>query len=194
LATGLLLLVLGEALPHQNRFTAEKKTYSGVIRLGFSTDTDDLQGKPLDSPRPRRPEDIAEKIVREALAAFSGPQDQEVPLFSAAKVKGKPLYHWARRGIPVDRPKKPVEVHWLEFLGYAPPDLRFRLTCSKGFYVRALARDLGEKLGTGGTLASLCRESIGEYTRANAYPWVDRSELNPALFEKAFVPIEKCDP
>jgi tRNA pseudouridine55 synthase len=115
-----------------------------------------------------------------------------VPTYSAVKWKGKPLYHWARKGVPVERPTKDVIrcTDWT-LVNYAPPDFTFHVDCSKGFYVRSLARDLGEKLGVGGTLAALTRETIGTFKRTDAYPWVDRSELNKELFERSFIPIEK---
>ncbi len=191
LATGLLLLVVGEARTQQNRFMAERKVYEGVLRLGLATETDDIDGKTLPTKFPRRPEEVSEAEVRDALRAFTGRIDQVVPTYSAVKVRGKPLYHWARKGIPVDRPVKSVEVHALELFAFSPPDVRFRVDCSKGFYVRALARDMGERLATGGALAGLSRESIGSHRRADSYPWQDRSELNPSLFERSFIPIEQ---
>lgn len=191
MATGLILLVVGEARAKQNMFMAERKTYEGVIRFGMATTTDDLDGAPIDKVYPRKPEEITREDLEQALTAFRGPIKQEVPTFSAVKWKGKPLYHWARKGVPVERPIKEVQVHALDIVGYTPPDFTFRVDCSKGFYVRSLARDLGEKLGVGGTLAALMRDTIGTFKRSDAYPWVDRSELNKEQFERSFIPIEK---
>lgn len=191
LATGLLLLVVGEALSQQNRFMGERKVYEGLIRLGAATETDDLDGKPLSKTFSRRPADVNQAEVEAGLAGFVGAFEQTVPLFSAVKVKGKPLYHWARKGVPVEPPIKTVQVNSLRLLDFTPPDVRFRVDCAKGFYVRSLARDLGEKLGTGGTLAGLAREAIGNFQRADAYPWQDRAALDPGAFERCFIPIEK---
>lgn len=191
MATGLLLLVVGEARSRQNEFMAERKTYNGVIRFGTGTTTDDLDGAPLPKIYARKPADVSRAELEGALGAFRGPIRQEVPTYSAVKWKGKPLYHWARKGVPVERPTKEVVVHGLELLDYTPPDFRFHVDCSKGFYVRSLARDLGETLGVGGTLAALSRESIGTYKRSDAYPWQDRAEIDPELFERSFIPIEK---
>lgn len=191
MATGLLLLVVGEARTQQNRFMAERKVYEGTVRLGFATDTDDTDGRPLPGTFARSAANVSETEAREELERFKGVFDQEVPTFSAVKVNGKPLYHWARKGVPVEKPTKSVEVHAINFLSYAPPDIDFRVDCAKGFYVRALARDLGKRLGTGGVLSRLCRESIGTYERRNAYPWVDRAALDPAVFERSFIPIER---
>lgn len=191
LATGLLLLVVGEARSLQNRFMSERKVYEGVVRLGLSTETDDTDGRPLEKAYPRKPEEVTETELRNALNQFTGKFEQEVPTYSAVKIKGKPLYHWARKGVPVERPKKEVQVHAMDLLSFQPPDARFRVECSKGFYVRSLARDLGALLQVGGTLAALRRDAIGTYQRANAYPWQDRSELDPALLERSFIPIEQ---
>jgi len=191
MATGLLLLVVGEARSRQNIFMAERKSYDGVIRLGLATTTDDLDGAPLTRANARSPEAVSSEQIEGALGAFRGRIRQEVPAFSAVKVKGKPLYDWSRRGVTMERPIKEVDVHALDLINYAPPDLAFHVECSKGFYVRSLARDLGEKLGVGGTLAALSRETIGSWRRADAYPWKDRSELDPEAFERSFVPIER---
>lgn len=191
LATGLLLLVVGEARTQQNRFMSERKVYEGTVRLGGATDTDDTDGRPLSETFARSAADISEIEARTALAGFKGVFDQTVPTFSAVKVNGKPLYHWARKGVPVEKPTKSVEVFAIDFLSYRPPEIDFRVDCAKGFYVRALARDVGIKLGTGGVLSRLCRESIGSYERRNAYPWADRAPLDPAVFERSFIPIER---
>lgn len=191
LATGLLLLVVGEARAQQNRFMAERKVYEGTLRLGLSTDTDDSDGKTLERADARPPSEVTAEEVRAALAKYTGAIEQEVPAFSAVKVNGKPLYHWARAGVPVERPRKTVEVHAMDFLSFNPPDVDFRVECSKGFYVRALARDVGRDLGTGGALTRLRRDAIGRFERRNAYPWVDRAPLDAAAFERSFIPIER---
>jgi tRNA pseudouridine55 synthase len=191
MATGLLLLVVGEARAQQNRFMSERKVYEGTVRLGTATDTDDTDGRPLPGPFSRAVADVSESEIRAALARFTGVFDQTVPTYSAVKVDGKPLYHWARKGVPVEKPVKSVEVHAMDFISYTPPNFDFRVDCAKGFYVRALARDLGNALGTGGVLSRLCRESIGNFQRRRAYPWVDRSALDPAVFEQSFIPIER---
>lgn len=94
MATGLILLVVGEARAKQNMFMAERKTYEGVIRFGMATTTDDLDKVPIDKAYPRKPEEITREELEQALSAFRGPIKQEVPTFSAVKWKGKPLYHW----------------------------------------------------------------------------------------------------
>lgn len=191
MATGLILLVVGEARSRQNEFMAERKTYRGVIRLGLSTTTDDLDGAPLPGSLSRTPAEISAEEIERALASFRGTVSQAVPTYSAVKWKGKPLYHWARKGVPVERPVKEVVVHSLEMKEYVVPDVSFFVDCSKGFYVRSLARDLGEALKVGGTLAALTRESVGRFRRVDAYPWQDRAPLQKDLFEKSFIPIEK---
>lgn len=192
LATGLLLLVSGDSLKLQNRFTAEKKVYKGKFRFGLRTDTDDLAGKPIGAAAGDLSA-VTEARLKEAFARFTGPLEQKVPLYSAVKVKGRKLYEWARKGIPVDLPVKTVTVHRFDLLGYAPPDAEFLVECSKGTYVRSLARDVGDLLGVGGILSFLCREAIGSFHREKAYAWGGEREHRGEDVLKAFIPHHKLE-
>ncbi len=195
MATGLLLLGVGEALSWQDRLMAERKIYQGRLRLGLCTDTDDVTGRavPLPEDRRRPPERgaVSEAELREAFRRFLGPQEQRVPLYSAVKVKGRRLYEMARQGERVDLPRKAVEIYSFDLLAYEPPEAAFRVECSKGTYVRALARDVGEMLGTGATLAALSREGIGPFRRADAYVWKGERDADRDRLVKAFVSLEE---
>ena len=190
LATGLLLVVIEDAVKWQDRFMTERKAYSGRIRLGVVTDTDDLAGKPLNY-QPRRPvSDVSEEELRRTFREFLGPQEQKVPLYSAVKVNGRRLYEMARAGEKVELPSKSIQIYRFDMLSYAPPEAEFFMECSKGTYVRSAARDLGEKLGVGATLAALCRESIGPFNRAKAYAWGGGRDVDMDKLMNSFVPFE----
>jgi tRNA pseudouridine55 synthase len=188
-ATGLLLLLFGEALSWQNLAMGERKVYSGVFRFGVATDTDDLAGKPIPTDFRRPPEELTEAEVRDVFARFQGPQEQEVPRYAAVKVRGRPLYVWARKGISVPLPKKSIDVYRLDLLSYTTPDAAFRVDCSKGTYVRSLARDIGAQLGVGGTLAALRRESIGDLTVDRALAWDGGRDAPIAGWERGFLSL-----
>jgi tRNA pseudouridine55 synthase len=190
MATGLLLMVMGDSLKLQDRFTGERKVYKGAFRLGLRTDTDDLAGKPLGAPAGDLSA-VTESRLREAFGRFTGSFDQKVPRYSAVKVKGRKMYEWARKGIDVELPVRNVTVYRFDLESFLPPDAAFLVECSKGTYVRSLARDVGELLGTGGALASLCRESIGSFHRRSAYVWKGERESRRDDVLAAFLPHDR---
>lgn len=197
-ATGLLLLVAGETLKFQNRFTVESKVYRGTFRFGVKTDTDDLLGKPIGEPVSDL-SSVTEKRLREIFSGFTGTFEQKVPLYSAVKIRGRKLYEWARKGIPVELPSKTVTVNRFDFLGFTDSgDVEFLVDCSKGTYVRSLARDAGDLLGVGGALASLRRESIGSFHVNGAYVWKGERDFRKDDVLKAFLPhhqlLDRLDP
>lgn len=160
LATGVLVLVAGRARRLQEMLSRSRKIYEATIRLGATSQTDDAEGPvtPVESAGPPP----AEEVVRTELAKFVGDIEQRPPRYSAVKIDGERLYDLARRGAEIDAPPRKVRVHSIELLAFAWPDLRIRVTCAGGTYVRSIARDLGAALRTGGYLAALSRvESSG---------------------------------
>ncbi|MCB0714288.1 MAG: tRNA pseudouridine(55) synthase TruB [Ignavibacteriae bacterium] len=164
LATGLLILCLGKATKLADQVQAEEKEYTGTMRLGATTETEDAEGeeREIHSVEHLTPENIVT-----AAQTFVGESLQTPPMFSARKVQGKRLYKLARKGIEVERPSKPITIYEFEIsridLSTNPPQADFRVVCSKGTYIRSLARDLGEKLGVGGYLLGLRRTRSGEF-------------------------------
>lgn len=165
LATGVLVVAVGSATKHINLFMATDKRYEAVIDLSAFTTTDDVQGERTEVTINVPPD---EKRVRDAVGRFAGSIMQRPPAFSAVKVGGKRAYKLARKGSPVTIVARPVMVNSIEVTRYAWPEAALRIHCAKGFYVRSLARDLGEALGTGGHCASIRRTAVGPFTLALA--------------------------
>ncbi len=167
-ASGLLLLCLGRATRVAEYLTGLDKTYRAIARLGATTDTDDHTGAVLASSEDWRTLDAAR--IEEALHALTGDQLQVPPAYSAKKVEGERMYRRARRGEDVELPPVPVRIRRIDVLRLDLPDVAFEVECSSGTYIRALARDLGERLGTGAHLAALRRTGIGMLDVADALP------------------------
>jgi len=174
-ATGLLVLLLGKGTRVARFLDGLAKTYLATARLGLRTTTDDLTGEPVGDAHGGPLPD--EGTVRAALAGFVGRQAQVPPAYSAKKLDGERAYALARRGEQAALPAAEVTVHAADLLSVEGDAVTFRVTASTGTYVRALARDLGERLGTGAHLTALRRESIGPLRVEDAVPL---EELSPA--------------
>lgn len=175
-ATGVLVLCVGRATRLARFLAAGEKAYRARVRLGFATSTDDSTGEPLAAAR--NVEVSAAELDR-ALAGLVGTFDQVPPAFSARQVAGRRLYELARRGEAVARAATPVTVHALELVSREGDTLELDVRCSAGTYVRALARDLGERLGTGAHLSALRRTRSGGFELTQALS-CDRLEDAPA--------------
>lgn len=161
MATGVLVLCLGKATTLAQQMIGLEKEYVAQITLGGSSDTDDAEGKLTENKEAGQK---SQKEVERVLKGFEGVIQQVPPQFSAKKVGGKRAYKLAREGKAVELKPVEVTIHELELLKYQWPHLELRVKSSKGFYVRALARDVGEKLGVGGYLSALQRTQVGPYT------------------------------
>ena len=165
-ATGALPILIGKATKLQDRLMKMQKSYEGIILLGLSTDTDDVCGKTLQSDENFSTASIPdfENRLNTLREEFSGEYDQLPPQFSALKVEGKRAYDLAREGKQFELKPRKVRVFALELTPVGDRELKFAVSCGSGFYVRSLARDLGVKLGTFGTLKSLRRTSCGGFS------------------------------
>jgi tRNA pseudouridine55 synthase len=161
-ASGLLLLCVGRATRLSQFLTGLDKSYEAVARLGIATDSEDRDGDVIRESDDWR--ELDEAAVASALAGFSGIIDQVPPQFSAKKVGGEAMHRKARRGERVELEARQVNIHEIALLEMDPPDVRFRVRCSSGTYVRSLARDLGEALGVGAHLIGLRRTAVGAFT------------------------------
>ena len=160
MATGMLILVLGNGTRLSDLLMSEDKEYIGTIRLGATTNTQDAEGEILEEkPVP----ELTLEQVKAAFDAFKGDFYQMPPMVSAIKIGGVPLYKMARKGMEVVREPRFVRVYDYEITRFAPPEIDFRIVCSKGFYVRTYAHDIGQKLGCGAHLSSLRRTRSGHF-------------------------------
>ncbi|MDR0678645.1 MAG: tRNA pseudouridine(55) synthase TruB [Puniceicoccales bacterium] len=185
LATGLLVLLVGPATKRSDPITRGDKTYEATVRFGFSTAGDDREGLP--SHWGHFPS-LARGRIEQVLAAFVGELLQRPPAFSAKKIRGVPSYRLARRGYAAPGEPEPITIHSIESVRWSAPLLSFTIHCSKGTYVRSLARDLGEALGCPAHLYALRRTHSGPFPLSAALP-LQNLELLPqedlaALAEK----------
>ena len=164
LASGLLVLLFGEATKFAGPLLDADKEYLATLRLGSRTSTGDAEGEVLEV----RPVDVKPADLRAVLERFRGAIDQVPPMHSALKRDGVPLYKLARKGRSVERAARQVQIAELELLGYAPPLVELRIRCSKGTYIRSLAEDIGAALGTAAHLAALRRTAAGRFRVADA--------------------------
>ncbi|WPD20917.1 MAG: tRNA pseudouridine(55) synthase TruB [Candidatus Electrothrix scaldis] len=176
-ASGLLIICVGRPATREiDGFMGGRKTYQAVLQLGKETETQDPEGKVISETEvpPLTVEEIA-AVCKE----FLGPQKQAPPPYSAAKHKGKPLYHYARQGITIQKDPKPIEIFSLQVEAYDPvsEQVTIEVTCSKGTYIRVLAADIGKKLGCGAYLTALRRTQSGCFA-------VDEALSGEELFSK----------
>ena len=166
-AEGVLPVALGKATRLVDMITDREKTYEAVMRLGVVTDTQDMSGTVLSQTTELS---VTEEELCTVVSSFVGDYMQVPPMYSALKVNGKKLYELAREGKTVERKPRPVHFYEIEILDISFPLVRFRVTCSKGTYIRTPCEDMGAKLGCLGTMAALRRTRAGEYTIEKAVP------------------------
>lgn len=164
MATGLLVILIGRAAKAAEYLTVKNKSYRAVLRLGMTTDTEDVTGQILATSR-----DIPNKEqVLDAAGSFEGEILQTPPMYSALKVGGQKLVDLARRGVEIERKPRPITVHSLSCEPLEDGDYALQVTCSAGTYIRTLCADIGKKLGCGGVMASLRRTETGEFSLADS--------------------------
>lgn len=186
LATGLLPLCFGEATKFSQDLLDADKTYEATMRLGIRTTTGDAEGEAIDT----RDVTCDEAAVIDAMAKFLGDIEQVPPMYSALKRDGKPLYEYARAGQTVEREGRPVTIHALQLIACALPLVTFRVTCSKGTYVRTLAEDIGEALGCGAHLTALRRTGVGALTLDQAVTLDELANLSEADRDERLQPVD----
>lgn len=167
LATGVMVICTGKATKRIEELQSGVKEYVATLRLGATTPSFDLE-HPIDATYPT--DHITEEAVRKALKRFTGEIMQVPPAFSACKVEGKRAYDLARKGRDVALKAKPLRIDEIELLECnLPEEIKIRVVCSKGTYIRALARDIGLALGSGAHLTALRRTRVGEYGTDNCF-------------------------
>ncbi|MCK4329619.1 tRNA pseudouridine(55) synthase TruB [candidate division WOR-3 bacterium] len=164
-ASGLLILCIGKATKLVENFMLMEKEYEVEGKLGEKTETDDASGRVIER---KKFDDISLDSLRKVVLKYVGEIYQIPPMYSAIKVKGERLYKIARKGKTLKREARKVFIKRIEILSYSPPFFKLNVVCGKGFYIRALIRDIGEKLGTGAHTLNLVRIRIGKYTLQDA--------------------------
>jgi tRNA pseudouridine55 synthase len=160
LATGVLVLCIGRATRLSEYLLGQNKIYEATVCLGQETNTYDAEGEVV----AEKPVNVSRDQLDAALDRFRGPINQLPPMYSAVKVGGRPLYKYAREDQEVTRPSRQVTVYDLELQTWQTPELRLRIVCSSGTYIRSIAHDLGQILGCGGYLAVLRRMAVGNFS------------------------------
>ena len=176
-ATGVLLILVGKATKRCEELMGSPKQYETAIRLGATTETLDPLSDPVATPGATVP---SQEAVQVALAGQVGHVLQVPPNFSALKVGGKRASDRTRDGEILDLPPRPVRIDAIELIHYAWPDLKVRIDCGRGTYVRSIARDIGQALGVGGYLTQLRRTRVGEFWAKDAIP-IDGLEIDAAV-------------
>lgn len=188
-ATGVLLICLGDGTKLFEALQAGTKEYEGTLILGVTTDTLDANGQIIKTTETSH---ITPNQIRSVCQQFGGEIEQTPPMFSAVKHKGKPLYTLARQGIEVKRPSRRVFIESIELLSLKIPEVRFRVICSKGTYIRALAADIGTALGCGAHLSELTRTRSGVFKIEGAHT-LDSLKSTPECACQAVTPIDTVD-
>ena len=188
-AEGVLPVALGKATSLVDMITDKEKTYEAVMRLGVVTDTQDMSGTVLSQTTELS---VTEEELCTVVSSFVGDYMQVPPMYSALKVNGKKLYELAREGKTVERKPRPVHFYEIEILDISFPLVHFRVTCSKGTYIRTLCHDIGEKLGCGAAMESLLRTKVGRFTLDDAITLAQTEEaVQEGTIESKILGIEE---
>lgn len=187
MATGVLPVFVGRATKGVEFFDKREKEYIAGIRFGLSSDTQDIWGETHETGAAQPTREAVEAV----LELFRGDIMQLPPMYSAVKVDGKKLYQLARRGLEVERKPRPVTIHELELMDGENGEYRLRVLCSAGTYVRALCHDIGERLGCGAVMSSLCRTRAGDYGLEQAVTLEELAlRLETSTAEELFLPLD----
>jgi len=178
MATGLLPICLGEATKFSGYLLNADKTYEAQIRLGYKSSTGDMEGEIVKQNKSKTPSLVE---IKKTVRQFVGISEQLPPMYSALKYQGKPLYLYARDGVVIPRFKRKIKIHTIELLDYEGDQLRLRIKCSKGTYIRTLAEDIGAQLGVGAYLLGLKRTNIGNFSIETA---LDMNKIQKTKIEE----------
>ena len=179
MATGLLILCTGKKTKEIYKYQALRKTYTGIITLGKSSPSMDME---TEISEHEIPADLDEKIIYSVRDQFLGEIEQTPPMYSALKVNGQRLYQLARKDKTIERKPRRVTIEEFKITKVEIPQIHFEITCSKGTYIRVIANDFGDKLGCGGILSSLRRTKIGDFNVNEAIKieeFISRAEVVP---------------
>ena len=191
MATGVLPIFLGRATALSGLLLDGDKRYIAGVKLGITTDTDDITGKVLT----QNSVNVTDEQLQGALEHFVGKQEQIPPMYSALKVNGKKLYELAREGKEIERKPRHVDIPYINIEEISLPNVRFTVGCSKGTYIRSLCFDIGEKLGCGAAMSALERTRVGSFNIADAHKLGEIEQMmnNGTIFDYVLEPDKVFD-
>ena len=165
LATGVMLVCVGKATKLASDLEAKDKIYIADFDIGYATDTYDIEGKKI----AENIIEVSKENLKQSIKKFIGNIKQIPPMYSAIKIDGNKLYHLARKGIEVERPKRDVTIEYINLLDFKNNKVKIETKVSKGCYIRSLIYDIGQDLGTYATMTALQRKQVGDYSLENSY-------------------------
>ena len=186
MASGLLIIAINRATKFASLLLQSEKSYRAEVTLGIQTDTDDAEGEVISC----KDVNIDDLKAKETLLSFLGESDQFAPNYSALKHKGRPLYKYARDGIKIEKAARKIFIKNINNILIEMPKVSFDINCSKGTYIRSIARDLGLKLGCGASLSKLVRTSQDKFLLSDAFSIDELSLKNLISLENAFKDLE----
>jgi tRNA pseudouridine55 synthase len=192
MATGLLPICFGEATKFSSALLGADKTYEATLRLGYMSTTGDAEGK-ISIAAGVEPQcvDLTWEKIQTVLKSFIGVTTQVPPMYSAIKHRGKPMYTFARAGVEIERQPREITIHDLSIEAYQVNEIRMRVTCGSGTYVRTLAEDLGRALGCGGAyLTALCRSALGGFDLPQAHTLTALEAMPPSQRDSCLLPAD----
>ncbi len=187
MATGVLVVLVGRAAKASEYLVSNEKKYEAILRLGIRTDTEDITGNVITEHNGDLP---AENEVLSAVDSFVGKVAQIPPMYSALKVGGKKLVDLARLGEEIERKPRIIEIYSIECEKIDERDYKIRIHCSSGTYIRALCRDIGEKLGCGGTMKALCRTETGGFPISESFTVDELNAMDEDALISRLIPTE----
>ncbi len=194
-ATGVLVVLLGNATKLSEMLMSDTKRYTVGMKLGFTSDTDDTSGDVKEAENEyllSMDESERDDEIRRVIDSFTGTYMQIPPMYAAIKVDGKKLYEYAREGVYVERTPREVTIYELNNTRIDYPDVSFDIYCSKGTYVRSLCRDIGEALHTGGVMSSLRRDVTGDFTLKDSYTLSEvQQRADDGTVESIVIPMDR---
>ncbi|MBR6223877.1 MAG: tRNA pseudouridine(55) synthase TruB [Lachnospiraceae bacterium] len=190
-AEGVLVVCLGNTTKLSEMITDKDKEYTAEMILGVTTDTEDASGKVLSEKEVK----VSEEEIRSAVTSFIGESYQVPPMYSALKKDGVRLYELARKGVEVEREARRISIYSLDIISIDMPKVTFRVTCSKGTYIRSLCRDIGEKLECGAHMKRLIRNRVSGFTTEDSFTLSRLQELkDEGRLSQAVIPVTKLFP
>jgi tRNA pseudouridine55 synthase len=191
MATGLLLILVGKATKVSQYLMSMDKEYTGTVKLGEVTDSQDADGEVVaTTPVP----ELSEADVQKQMATFMGDQYQIPPMYSAKKVNGQKLYKLARQGKTIEREPRVIRVSRFDMTNFDLPKVSFVVGSSKGAYIRTIAHDLGDRLGCGGHLCELRRTAVGQFRIESAATLEEIENMAPSILRSKLIPVNQAVP